>query len=110
MPTTDSLRTRLADLSSVLKECDEKSMATDVAAAVDGTEAALNAFLTSNELWGGPGSVADQAGMRPDRTDDRRKIEAALVRLGAEQIRAGVVNVRTRMWVATFESWAKSGI
>jgi hypothetical protein len=85
-------------------------MATDVAAAVDFTEAALNAFLTSNELWGGSGSVADQAGQRPDRADDRRRIEAALVRLGIEQIRAGIVNVRAEMWAATFESWAKNGM
>jgi hypothetical protein len=110
MLETDALRTRLAELASVLRECDEETMAAYVSDAAEGTEAAMNAFLASNELWGGPGSVADQAGMRPGRTDARRRIEAALVRLGAEQTRAGVVNIRTGTWVATFDSWAKSGI
>jgi hypothetical protein len=90
MLETDALRTRLAELASVLRECDEETMAAYVSDAAEGTEAAMNAFLASNELWGGPGSVADQAGMRPGRTDARRRIEAG------QKVASNTAQQRTR--------------
>jgi hypothetical protein len=79
--------------------------------AISSPENELDAFLRSNELWGGAGSIADQAGIgKGTRTEDRRKIEHALVQLGKEQIRGGKVNPRTAMWVGAFEEWGKKGV
>ena len=105
------MRERLQYLSGVLRDCGEVVSAARVEDAISGSEDELDAFLTSNELWGGAGSIADQAGMgRGSRTEDTRKIEHALIQLGKEQIRAGKVNVRTETWVSVFEKWEKAGI
>ena len=66
-------------------------------------------FLVSNELWGGAGSIADQAGIDVGRSG-RREIESALIDLGEEQIRRGLVNPRTASWVDTFKKWRRDGI
>ena len=98
-------------LAKVLRESGELDLAAQVKDVVSNSEAKLDEFLTSNELWGGAGSIADQAGIgRGSRTEKTRKIEHALIQLGKEQIRAGKVNPRTAMWVATFEKWEKAGI
>jgi hypothetical protein len=65
-------------------------------------------YLVSNELWGGAGSVADQAVLAIP--DARRQLEALLIRLGREQMSLGRVNVRTEMWVSAFEKWQVEGI
>jgi hypothetical protein len=66
-------------------------------------------FLVSNELWGGAGSIADQAGIDAGRSM-RREVESALIDLGEEQIRRGVVNPRTATWVEAFKQWRRDGI
>ncbi len=73
-----------------------------VETALSGAEDAMEAFLVSNELWGGPGSIADQAayGQEPE---DLRQVERALTALGEVQIRVGKVNPRTEMRVAHFK-------
>lgn len=81
-----------------------------VSGALAGGDASVREFLVSNELWGGSGSVADQAGMAGLRDDSRRAIEAALVELGTAQIRAGIVNPRTATWVSVFQEWQRAGI
>jgi len=58
----------------------------------------VRTLLISNDLWGGAGSIADQAGL-DERLNVRKDVEAALVELGEEQIDAGIVNVRTEFWV-----------
>lgn len=110
MPDLARLRVHLADLAQSLTECGEWSMASAAEAAATGSDSVLTAFLVSNELWGGAGSIADQAGCSSDRTDDRRRIEADLIMLGRLQINAGLVNVRTASWVAAFEDWSGRGI
>ncbi len=70
---------------------------------------AINSFLTSNSLWGGAGSVADQAGIDGGR-EARRKIEGLLIPLGEFQISLGVVNPRTKSWVEVFKEWEKNNI
>jgi hypothetical protein len=98
-------------LATVLHEFGEHTLAAEVENAISGPENELDAFLTSNELWGGAGSIADQAGVGKGlRRDERRKIERALVQLGKEQIREGKVNPRTAMWVGAFEEWEKADI
>jgi hypothetical protein len=67
-------------------------------------------FLTSDALWGGSGSIADQAGLALGRRDGRRRIEQALIALGEEQIRTGHVNIRTASWVGTFKDWQARGL
>lgn len=65
-------------------------------------DAELWNFLTSNSLWGGAGSIADQALI--DSPEARRELEEILLRIGQAQIGLGRVNVRTEMWVSFFES------
>ena len=65
-------------------------------------------FLTSNALWGGAGSLADQ-GLYEIPTG-RAALEALLIRLGREQIKLGRTNVRTEMWVSAFEQWRDQGL
>ena len=74
------------------------------------TDEGLERFLLSNELWGGSGSIADQAGITTGRTAQRREIEMALADLGTEQIRLGKANRRTAMWTRTFQQWKRSDI
>ena len=78
----------------------------DHAAADDTT---LLRFLASDEMWGGPGSVADSAGVNQGR-EATREIEAALIALGEAQIKSGIVNPRTRAWVEIFHDWRDRGI
>ena len=63
----------------------------------------IESFLVSNELWGGAGSIADQAGLQSSRRNDRTLIGSALVILGRHQIKQGFINQRTELWVSAFE-------
>src|SRR5688500_5512762 len=105
----EALRQDLATLEAVLSQHGATDAAQLISGALAGSDQELLAFLTSNELWGGPGSIADQAGVSQGR-DVRRPVEAALARLGAEQMRQGLVNVRTEMWVDAFSKWQREGI
>lgn len=106
------MREHLEHLAKLLHENGESVNAAKVEDAVAGSDQDLDMFLRSNDLWGGSGSIADQAGVVGTgwRTDARRKIEHALIQLGNEQIRVGRVNPRTAMWVMAFNEWERSGI
>jgi len=69
----------------------------------------IESFLTSNSLWGGAGSVADQTGIDGGR-ETRRKIEDLLITLGEFQISVGVVNPKTKSWVEVFKKWKQNNI
>ena len=71
-------------------------------------EETLWAYLVSDELWGGAGSVADQALIRTPEA--RKQREQLLIRLGREQMSVGRANVRTEMWVAAFDKWQTEGL
>jgi hypothetical protein len=103
------MRERLKSLARVLHENGASTHAVMVENAVAGPDAGVDAFLASNELWGGSGSIADCAG-GADRSAGRRKIERLLIELGKEQIRSGKVNPRTEMWVTAFSNWEEKGI
>ncbi len=103
------LRQRAQHLAEVLETHGEAEAAAQVRAALSGDTAQFEAYLRSDELWGGAGSIADQAGMREGRAQASRIIERALIELGDEQIRAGIVNVRTASWVEALRKWASSG-
>ena len=103
------MREHLKSLARMLHENGESARAVMVENAVTGPDAGVDAFLASNELWGGSGSLADCAG-GPDRSEGRWKIERFLIELGKEQIRSGNVNPRTEMWVTAFSRWEEAGI
>jgi len=104
------VRRELESLRDTLLEAGDSHSAGLVTGALAGSDECLRKFLASDELWGGAGSIADQAGSSPSRDDSKRAIEAALVSLGETQIAAGVVNPRTATWVDVFRSWQRDGI
>ncbi len=106
---TDEIMVRLKRLRSALADCGDQVALNLVDDALAAPIAARQEFLVSNALWGGAGSVADQAGIDGGRVA-RRPIEQALIDLGEEQIRAGKVNVRTAMWVEVFRAWKRDAI
>jgi hypothetical protein len=97
----------VSDIFTLLETDSDRSTATLVRDALSASDTEFDAFLVSNELWGGSGSIADQSCL----SDDARRgmLEGLLVELGNLQIGAGKTNVRTAGWVAAFESWRRSG-
>ena len=77
--------------------------------AATGSDEQLVAYLKSNELWGGSGSIADQAGLSAKTEHTRRSIEKRLVELGDMQVAAGILNPRTSMWAEAFRARPRSG-
>jgi len=71
-------------------------------AVESGNDAGMWDFLTSNSLWGGAGSIADQALL--ESPDARREMEKILMRIGQAQQALERVNVRTEMWLSFFKS------
>lgn len=110
MPQHPTLRKLLDRLADALRQCGDDDYLAVITNALSTPDESLVAFLTSNALWGGSGSIADQAGLALGRRDGRRRIEQALIELGSEQIRAGHVNIRTASWVETFKEWHARGL
>ncbi len=104
----EDLRTLLSDISLLLANGGQAREASVVRTALSGSDAGLEAFLVSNELWGGSGSIAD--GCFASDKDCRSKLEVLLIQLGELQIEAGRTNVRTAGWVAAFENWRRAGL
>lgn len=121
----DAYRKILLEIADLLAAGHEDFYAYAVRDAASGSEEKLNKFLVSNELWGGPGSLADSAfcsksndplvRYSPNDPDEleRKKNSAAfqdlMIELGQAQITAKQVNVRTNMWVEAFEDWRDKG-
>ncbi len=103
------LRTDLQALKKVLEQNGEFYLARLVADALSGSDERLEPFVVSDVLWGGAGSIADQAGSGQDR-QARKLLEVALILLGERQIQANMVNVRTATWVEQFRQWRRSGM
>jgi hypothetical protein len=99
----------LAKLLDALVAADDAGPADLVRQALAGPPDELMAFLASNELWGGAGSIADQAGSELGRAS-RRPLEAVLIQLGETQLARGIANPRTRMWIDAFQMWQDEGI
>jgi hypothetical protein len=95
------VREILQEISELLEKHNGSSNA--LAIALLGDENKLWDFLISNDLWGGAGSVADQALL--ELPEESRLLDGLMVRLGREQMRLGKVNIRTEMWVSAFEKW-----
>jgi hypothetical protein len=95
------VRDILQKISDLLEKHNDSS--NTLAIALLGDDQKMWDYLVSNELWGGAGSVADQALL--GIPDARRQLESLMIDLGHEQMSLGRVNVRTQMWVSTFEKW-----
>jgi len=95
------VREILAEMSELLERHNASSNA--LFAALHGDDEKLWRYLVSNDLWGGAGSVADQALL--ETPEERKMLDNLMIRLGREQMKIGKVNVRTEMWVSAFEKW-----
>ena len=102
------IRNKLKELLELLRNGNEPHQAGQIEEALSGTDDDLKAYIISNELWGGAGSVADQALI--ETRESRPKIEKLLAELGEIQMKYGIMNVRTEMWTSTFREWGKQGI
>ncbi len=101
-------RALLRELVEPLAAVEGGAMASLVARALEGSDAELEMFLRSDDLWGGAGSIADQ-GFIEGPHEMRVGGIKAMVALGNLQVERGVTNVRTEMWVRTFEKWLRDG-
>lgn len=108
MRGSDQFTLPLRQLRSALEQCGEHSFVKRLDDALEMPSDEREAFLTSNELWGGAGSIADEAGVGRGRTL-RGKVESALIQLGEEQLRKGLMNRRTATWVNAFKRWQHGG-
>ena len=100
------MRNILLEISELLER--NNASTNTLAIALQGDDKKMWDYLVSNELWGGAGSVADQAVL--EFPDARAQLERLMIRLGREQMSLGRVNVRTEMWVTAFEKWQTEGI
>jgi len=101
----------LKNLARLLREAGDDSLAVAVEYVISRPETEINPFLVSNDLWGGAGSIADEGGLKNGkRNDATRRIQHSLIELGNEQIRRGMTNPRTGMWVKVFQKWEDNGI
>ena len=72
-------------------------------------------LLTSNSVWGGAGSLADQClvnsrGSDSELQQDRRIVWQALAELAQEMQSAGRLNERTELWASAFRAWLRDGL
>lgn len=98
----------LIQLRDMLAASGEHAYLKEINSALEGGETALMEFIRSNTLWGGAGSIADQALSTSRET--RRPLEQLLATLGREQLRVGQANTRTEMWTSVFEDWHTKSI
>ena len=72
-------------------------------------------LLTSNSIWGGAGSLADQcllssrSGSEAEIKQDRRLVWRALADIAQEMESVGRVNERTAFWASAFRTWLRDG-
>lgn len=106
-----NLRDAFAKLADLLEQSGDKALA-DFIRWETRTDEACARFACSLELWGGAGSVADQAGIDAQTGESRRfraEIEHTLVGIATEQQRVGLKYPRATSWAQTFQKWAESG-
>lgn len=100
------VRSNLELVTALLAQYDRRSEALENLDLDDEDE--LWVCLESDELWGGAGSIADQALI--EMPEARKKLEKLLIQLGREQLTVGRANARTKMWVTAFEKQQKEGL
>ncbi|MFO0861038.1 MAG: hypothetical protein U0570_10805 [Phycisphaerales bacterium] len=105
----DQLRQQLGSLEDLLTVEGEEFFARQIGQALAGDDSILEAYLRSNELWGGSGSVADGALVHA-KPSVRKKGAELLAALGEAQIAAGILNARTEMWASVFREWVNDDV
>ncbi|MBX3736475.1 MAG: hypothetical protein KF715_07300 [Candidatus Didemnitutus sp.] len=103
------LREKLTALAELLEKAEKDRFSRYIRTQLEGSDETVRDFLRSNELWGGAGSIADEAGVECDDVA-RRNFWAAMSSLGKAQISAGVTNPRTPFWTDAFAQWLTAGI
>lgn len=98
------IRSTLIRLESTLKAAGDERAAARITRALSGTDEALVRFLQSGDLWGGMGSIADQAACCAPR-EVKRECEALLADLGEAQAAAGIGNAGAEKWAGVFREW-----
>lgn len=96
-----ALRSKLLQLKGLIDEGGATSYSTHIERVLCGSKNDLWTFLCSNELWGGAGSIADQALVEHEVL--RKRLEFLLIEIAELQSKAGRVNMRTEMWVTSFK-------
>ena len=104
----DRIRALLEQVRDLLSVAGEHRFAGDVDAALASCDDTVAAFVMSNELWGGAGSIADQA--LSGRSPARRQLEQLLIELGREQAARNQTNPRTQIWTSVFREWHTQNI
>jgi hypothetical protein len=94
-----NIRELLQEIYNILKNHSEAPRSLEE--ALQGDDDMMWEFLTSNQLWGGAGSVADQAIL--EFPEERSELELKLIDLGRMQLELQRPNLRTEMWVSAFE-------
>ena len=100
-------RLLLLEVAALLTRGKEWSRASRIEAATRDDQS-VEAFLGSNDLWGGAGSIADEA--IPSDKPLRAELESLLIQLGKLQLAVQIVNPRTELWVRSFENWQRLGL
>ena len=96
----NSVKKILSEMCGLFIDCGETRRTQLVQEAFEANEEELKNFLVSNELWGGAGSIADEACL--ENKQKRESLEKLLIKLGKIQIKAKIVSSRTDMWVTAF--------
>lgn len=110
MATHASVGAITQELAYLLRETPHLAQfANEVGAAFEqGIETAAPLYR-SFQMWGGPGSFADSAGVNlPSST--RRRVYELIVELFDEFERAGVRYERAAFWSSAFRSWLRDGL
>jgi hypothetical protein len=103
-----AIRKTLSEVAALLDAGNASYAAEITYKALSGSDEEFEQFLTSSELWGGSGSIADEALIGD--IERRKKLEMLLINLGRLQIEEGNTNPRTETWVSTFEHWKQAGL
>ncbi|REJ78762.1 MAG: hypothetical protein DWQ47_04770 [Acidobacteria bacterium] len=102
------LREKLRSLLKALKRYQHHDYSIRIIEeALSSSDDELLVFLKSNLLWGGSGSIADQAGFDASGKV-RKEIELAIRELGLEQLETGIVNERTEFWVSSKKKYLET--
>ncbi len=99
------IKHKLIELGNLLKSGGETLYASNLKNSLNDSNDKMWNYLTSNELWGGSGSIADQALI--ESSDLRKQLQHLLIELGNLQIKENRANIRTQMWVSAFSEREK---
>ena len=94
------IKSILSSIVTLLESGGEIASAAYIEKTLKGSNEVIEDFLISNELWGGSGSIADQALI--GHNELRKNLEEALVSLGEKQQHIGMLNSRTEAWLLSF--------